>query len=180
MNLDDEQHRQFLRAVADVIRLPHKHTDSRKPRSVPVARSRADDKARALGESRDNSYYPNEFSTEPPPEYIAPGVQNRLMRRLRRGTIPMQAVLDLHGKTRAEAHALVADFLENSTAREFHCVRIIHGKGFRSGPGGSVLKVAVAHWLSHRHEVLAYCSARPVDGGTGAVYVLLRRGNAAR
>ncbi len=180
MNLDDEQRRQFLRAVADVIRLPHKHTDSRKPRPAPVARWRTGDKAQALEESRDNSYYPDEFGTEPPPEYVAPGVQNRLMRRLRRGTLPMQAVLDLHGKTRTEAHALVAGFLENCVTHGFRCVRIIHGKGFRSGPGGSVLKVAVAHWLLHRHDVLAYCSARPVDGGTGAVYVLLRRGNTTR
>jgi DNA-nicking Smr family endonuclease len=180
MNLDDEQRRQFLRVVADVIRLPHKHTDSRKPQPVPATRLRADDKARALAESRDDSHHSDEFGAEPPLEYVAPGVQNRLMRRLRRGTIPMQAVLDLHGKTRAEAHVLVADFLENCVTCRFHCVRIIHGKGFRSGPGGAVLKVAVARWLSHRHDVLAYCSARAVDGGTGAIYVLLRRGNATR
>ncbi|MGA7965431.1 MAG: Smr/MutS family protein [Gammaproteobacteria bacterium] len=175
MSLDDEQRRQFRRAVADAIRLPHRHTDSRKPRPKPIARFREADEHKALEESLYDPRNPDEYGSEPPLEYVAPGVQKRLMRRLRRGTVPVQGVLDLHGKTQAEAHPLVADFLETSIGRGHTCVRIIHGKGFRSGPGGPVLKVAVARWLSRRHDVLAYCSTRPVDGGTGAVYVLLRR-----
>jgi DNA-nicking Smr family endonuclease len=52
-------------------------------------------------------------------------------------------------------------------------VRIIHGKGLRSGPSGPVIKRRIGRWLRRRNEVLAYCSARPVDGGTGAIYLLL-------
>lgn len=178
MSLDDKQRREFRQAVADAIRMPKKHTDSRKPRPKPVAHFHELDEKKALEESFYDPRNPDEFGAEPPLEYVAPGVQKRLMRRLRRGTVPVQAVLDLHGKTQAEAHPRVAEFLEASIARGHSCVRIIHGKGFRSGPGGPVLKIAVARWLSRRHDVLAYCSARPVDGGTGAVYVLLRRGSA--
>ncbi|MGH8128328.1 MAG: Smr/MutS family protein [Gammaproteobacteria bacterium] len=180
MNLDDEQRRLFRRAVADAIRLPHKQTESSKPRPKPIARFHEADERKALEESFYDPRNPDEYGAEPPLEYVAPGIQKRLMRRLRRGTVPVQSVLDLHGKTQAEAHPLVTDFLETSTARGLTCVRIIHGKGFRSGPGGPVLKVAVARWLSRRNDVLAYCSARPVDGGTGAVYVLLRRGSTSK
>ncbi|MGH9439672.1 MAG: Smr/MutS family protein, partial [Terriglobia bacterium] len=68
-----------------------------------------------------------------------------------------------------------ARFLAEARERNLGCVRIVHGKGYRSGPRGPVLKRAVARWLSRREEILAYTSARPVDGGTGAVYVLLRK-----
>jgi DNA-nicking Smr family endonuclease len=56
------------------------------------------------------------------------------------------------------------------------CIRIIHGKGKRSRNNkGPVIKTKVNHWLRQRDDVLAFCSARPIDGGTGAIYVLLRR-----
>jgi DNA-nicking Smr family endonuclease len=54
------------------------------------------------------------------------------------------------------------------------CVRIIHGKGLRSRHKGPVIKTKVNTWLRQRDDILAFCSARPVDGGTGAIYVLLR------
>ena len=180
MSLDEDQRRVFREAVADAIRTPDKHTRSRKPRPKPVAQFSRADEEMALEESLRDPRHPDEFGSEPPLEYVAPGIQKRLMRRLRRGTVPVQAVLDLHGKTQAEAHPLVASFIESGVAHGLACVRIIHGKGLSSGPGGPVLKVAVARWLSRRKDVLAYCSARPVDGGTGAVYVLLRRGGGER
>jgi DNA-nicking Smr family endonuclease len=59
--------------------------------------------------------------------------------------------------------------------RGLRCIRVIHGKGLRSGPAGPVLKEEVDHWLRKLDNVAAFASARPVDGGTGALYVLLRR-----
>ena len=53
-------------------------------------------------------------------------------------------------------------------------MRIIHGKGYRSGARGPILKSAVNDWLRRDMDVMAFVSARPIDGGTGAVYVLLR------
>jgi DNA-nicking Smr family endonuclease len=80
----------------------------------------------------------------------------------------------LHNLTTVEARAALAAFLNLSVRRGVRCVRIVHGKGYRSSGGQPVLKGRVAHWLRQRDEVLAYVQARPVDGGGGAVLVLLR------
>jgi DNA-nicking Smr family endonuclease len=165
----------FRKAVRDVVPLASRRVAVRTPQPAPRPRQREADERQALEESRDDPRHPDEYASEPALSYVAPGVQKRLARRLRRGLIPVEAVLDLHGMTRATAQAGFARFLAEARARDMRCVRIIHGKGYRSGPGGPVLKRAVAHWLSNRREVLAYTSARPVDGGTGAVYVLLRK-----
>ena len=103
------------------------------------------------------------------------GVQLAVMRKLRRGQYRCQAELDLHGMIVDVARQCLAVFLREALDRGYRCVRVVHGKGLRSGNRGPVLKVKVAHWLRQRDEVLAYCSARENDGGTGAVYVLLRR-----
>lgn len=165
----------FRKAVRDVEPLPSRRVVTRKSPPKPRPHQHEADERRALEESQDDPRHPDEYASEPALSYVAPGVQKRLARRLQRGLIPVEAVLDLHGMTRATARAEFAQFLADAKARDMRCVRIIHGKGYRSGPGGPVLKRAVTRWLSNRHEVLAYTSARPVDGGTGAVYVLLRR-----
>ena len=104
-----------------------------------------------------------------------PSVGRRTMRRLARGGFSVQAETDLHGMIVAEARAVLRDFLEASQARGHTCVRVVHGKGLGSGARGPVLKRKVDHWLRQWDEVLAFVSARQVDGGTGAVYVLLRK-----
>lgn len=108
-------------------------------------------------------------------EYRQEGVQLSVMRKLRRGQYARQAELDLHGMTAAEAKHQVVAFLQECQARGHRCVRIVHGKGLRSPRGAPVLKLKLAGWLRQRDEVLAYCSARSNEGGTGAIYVLLRR-----
>jgi DNA-nicking Smr family endonuclease len=107
--------------------------------------------------------------------YARPGLQRTVMRRLRRGDYRIGAELDLHGMTADAARGELARFLREAIGRELRCVRIIHGKGLGSEGRGPVLKPRVARWLRQRDDVLAYCSARPADGGTGALYVLLRR-----
>lgn len=102
------------------------------------------------------------------------GVRTQVIRRLRRGLIPIEDELDLHGLTQTAARDRLAEFLENTRAAGMRCVRIIHGKGYRSGARGPILKIAVDLWLRRHLDVMAFCSARPIDGGTGAVYVLLR------
>ncbi len=106
--------------------------------------------------------------------YRAPGLQDSVFRRLRRGTYRVGAELDLHGMNSATAKVALHHFLAESMARGVRCVRVIHGKGLRSSNQGPVLKSRVDHWLRRRKDVLAFCSARPQDGGSGAVYVLLR------
>jgi DNA-nicking Smr family endonuclease len=102
------------------------------------------------------------------------GVRTQVVRRLRRGLIPVEGELDLHGLSQAAARDQLAEFLAYSRNSGRRCVRIIHGKGYRSGARGPVLKMAVDLWLRRHFDVMAFTSARAVDGGTGAVYVLLR------
>jgi DNA-nicking Smr family endonuclease len=102
------------------------------------------------------------------------GVRTQVVRRLRRGLIPIEDELDLHGLTQTAARDQLARFLEYNRDAGRRCVRIIHGKGYRSGARGPILKIAVDHWLRRHLDVMAFTSARAIDGGTGAVYVLLR------
>jgi DNA-nicking Smr family endonuclease len=103
-----------------------------------------------------------------------PGVRDQTLRHLRRGRYPVEDELDLHGLSQAAARDNLADFIASSSHAGLRCVRVVHGKGYRSGLRGPVLKIAVNTWLRRHPDVLAFASARAIDGGTGAVYVLLR------
>ena len=102
-------------------------------------------------------------------------VGRRTMRKLSRGGYSVQAEIDLHGMTLAEAQPRLRDFIQYSVEQDRLCIRVVHGKGLGSGERGPVLKSAVNAWLRRWKNVLAFVSARQVDGGTGAVYVLLQR-----
>jgi DNA-nicking Smr family endonuclease len=106
--------------------------------------------------------------------FARPGLQQRLLQRLRRGQLPSEAELDLHGLTATEAHFAITRFLSDCGEQGIRSVRIIHGKGYGSRERAPVLKSRLNHWLRERPEVLAFCSSRPDQGGTGAVNVLLR------
>jgi DNA-nicking Smr family endonuclease len=110
-------------------------------------------------------------------EAIQRGVDRRLLRRLRRGELSFQAHLDLHGLNRVEARRRVGEFIRKSVRESKKCVLIVHGRGLGSKDNIPVLKLKLAAWLTRGaigKKVLAYTSARPYDGGTGAVYVLLK------
>lgn len=107
--------------------------------------------------------------------YRRPGVSDGIFRRLRRGGHRAEAELDLHGLTASEAGERLAQFLRFAIEQDLGCVRIIHGKGLRSGSRGPVLKSTVNTLLRRAQEVLAFASARPAAGGTGATLVLLQR-----
>ena len=108
--------------------------------------------------------------------FVRSGMQHGLLRKLRRGQFGINGQLDLHGLTIPEARHALAGFLHTRQARGAQCVVIIHGKGYGSQHKQPILKNKVNSWLQQHTEVLAFCSAQPADGGTGAVYVLLRRG----
>lgn len=103
-----------------------------------------------------------------------PSVSRRTMRRLARGAFAVQGEIDLHGMTLAEAKPRLAAFIEDAVRQGRHCVRVVHGKGLGSGRRGAVLKPNVDRWLRRWDAVLAFVSTRQVDGGTGAIYVLLK------
>jgi DNA-nicking Smr family endonuclease len=103
------------------------------------------------------------------------GVQPIVVRNLRRGLYRVEAEFDLHGLNVVQAKAALAQFLANAADNDIRCVRIVHGKGLRSGHRGPVLKNVVSNVLRRIVTVVAFVSARQVDGGTGALYVLLSR-----
>ncbi len=118
------------------------------------------------------------FDTDEYVEGIAPGVDRRLLKRLRRGEFSVQAHLDLHGMVKDEARTAVAAFIRASRQAGRRCVIIVHGRGLRSPGKEPVLKKALVRWLCRGQvgqQVLAFTTTLPHDGGGGAVYVLLRR-----
>jgi DNA-nicking Smr family endonuclease len=108
------------------------------------------------------------------------GVQEGVVRRLRRGAIPSEGEIDLHGLTGAQAAAALAGFLVRAAGRGLRCVRVVHGKGLRSGTRGPVLKSTTFAVLREHPAVNAFVSARREDGGTGATYVLLSSAAASK
>ena len=106
--------------------------------------------------------------------FARPGLQQRQLQRLRRGQLTCSATLDLHGMTAATARGEIVSFIDSCGAQHIRCVHVIHGKGYGSGGDMPVLKNRLNSWLRQHHDVLAFCSAQPRDGGRGALYVLLR------
>lgn len=106
--------------------------------------------------------------------FAAPGIQKKVLRQLRAGGFGMDTELDLHGATVDEAKRRLAAFLQTAIADGCRCVHLIHGKGYRSEGGYPILKNRINLWLRHHPDVLAFCTARPADGGSGAIYILLR------
>ena len=101
----------------------------------------------------------------------AAGLDRRSAERLRRGQLAIEARLDLHGLTQAEAHRALDDFVARAQADGKRCVLVITGKS-------GVLREAVPRWLHEtpsRGHLLGFTPARPRDGGAGALYLLLRR-----
>lgn len=148
--------------------IPERRTPSARPRS-----SEADEQA-VLLEMMSDTLEPEDIESGDTLTYRGEGLQDSVWRRLRRGGYHIRAELDLHGLNRDAARQQVAMFLADCQDRDVRAVRIIHGKGNGSPNSGPVIKALLAGWLRRRKDVLAYCSARPHDGGTGAVYVLLR------
>ena len=103
------------------------------------------------------------------------GLQHRLLKQLKRGDIPVEASLDLHGQFIEEAGKSLTLFLEEAQSFGCRCVIVIHGKGTRSAEGRPVLKTQVNHWLRESPAVLAFSSTQPKHGGAGSVYVLLKK-----
>lgn len=106
------------------------------------------------------------------------GVDLGIVRKLRRGEFAVQGHVDLHGMTRDEAKKAVDEFLRASRQAGKRCVLVVHGRGLHSKDQLPILKDALRTWLATNRfgrHVLAFATARPADGGAGAIYVLLRR-----
>lgn len=144
-------------------------------RARPRAQSRRADEAAVLADSLRFDAEDLDVESGDDLNYRRAGVSEAVLRRLRRGEYAVRDEIDLHGMTQDEARAALTAFLTEAAHHGHACLRIIHGKGLRSGQRGPVLKSAVNRWLRRHDGVRAFCSARRNDGGTGALYVLLGR-----
>src|SRR5579872_4110860 len=170
----------FRQAVDGVRRLG----DQRPVRVVPrpeVTREVVSEDAEVLAQLSDLVSGAGTFELNETEEYTEGtrlGLDPRLVTRLRRGEFAVQAHIDLHWKIQADAKLALEGFVVDSVRKGLRTVLVVHGRGLRSPGGMPVLKHAAAQWLSHGHMggyVLAFATARPADGGAGAMYVLLRR-----
>jgi DNA-nicking Smr family endonuclease len=161
----------FRAAVRDVRPLPANAAATVAPRAKPRPRRRVS--AAGASDVPAVTHEP-QVEAEATLTFRRPGVQESVMRRLRRGQFGIEAKLDLHGEHLGAARAALTEFLSECAAYGFRAVLIVHGKGKRSGHAGPVLKSAVNGWLRREPPVLAFVSARLVHGGSGALYVLLR------
>lgn len=179
MTARDDNHddaRLFRDAIGGV--RPLKRVDApapRKPQPRPHPAQSESDEARVRDELLAHAFDPATIEVGDEIHYLKSGQPQRLLKQLRRGHFSVRAELDLHEMTIAVAREAVRAFLDDCIAKGEYCVRIVHGKGLRSRGDGPVLKRMTAALLARRKDVLAYASARPAQGGTGAVVVLLAR-----
>jgi DNA-nicking Smr family endonuclease len=164
----------FRAAVAGATPLRHDRVHHEPPPPPAIPRQRELDERAALAEAFDAPALPDLFlEGGDEAAYTRPGVARTVLRDLRRGRWVVEAHLDLHGMNRDEAKQHLGMFLAECLTRRHRCVRIVHGKGLRSPGREPVLKKLVLGWLAQRKDVLAFCQARTVEGGAGAVIVLL-------
>jgi len=166
----------FRSALADVIPItPHGCIVPAPTRPPPIPLSRMRDEREVIYESMHDPIRWDE-ATENGDElsFVRPGISRMILRRLRRGDWVSKGELDLHGLNRRDAKSELANYLYECKRSGIRCIRIIHGKGLGSKNREPVLKLHVRHWLMQREEVMAFVQARPVDGGGGAVMVLLK------
>ncbi len=111
-------------------------------------------------------------SANSPEEFLRNGLSRLTLRKLRRSAV--QDSLDLHGNSGDAARKLLQEFLHEAVQNQLRCVLVIHGKGMNSMGGEAVLRMLTRNWLTQHPQVLAFCTASPGEGGSGAVLVLLK------
>ena len=191
---EEDEQRLFERAMAGVKPLADRERRQRAiepvkeaagsvraPAKGAPAPARASEDALADAELADLIESGDALQTEEVGESItalARGIDRRVLKRLRAGHFPVEGELDLHGRTRAEAEAVLIRFVGGGRREGKRCLLVIHGRGLGSGPDGAVLRAAVREALAGgplRRHLLAFASAPPAQGGDGALLLLLRR-----
>lgn len=169
---------EFRAAVGTVMPLAIKQrVEHDRPAHPPVAHKRIEDDQQVLIASVSDEFEIDTLlHTDAELSFRRPGIGPDVLRKLRRGDWVIQDQLDLHGSRVDEARELLGRFLRETLKRGMRCVRIVHGKGLGSKDRQPVLKGKVRAWLAQRDEVIAFCQARPAEGGSGALIVLLRPG----
>ena len=116
-----------------------------------------------------------DVGAEDPLYWASNGVQDGQMRKLKLGQIPFDGSLDLHGMSVEKARDTLWEFLAEATKLEIRCVRVTHGKAVRMDGRKPMIKSHVNTWLRQHPQVLGFSSCLAKHGGTGAVYIILKR-----
>jgi DNA-nicking Smr family endonuclease len=166
----------FQRSIGEVAPLRTKERLVHVPEQPePVARQSLADEQAALEQSLSDEFSVETLmETDEELSFARNGIGQDTLRKLRRGHWVIQSQLDLHGMRTDEAREALAAYLREAGRRGLRCVRVIHGKGLGSVNREPVLKRKVRNWLVQKDEVIAFCQARAVDGGAGALVVLLK------
>jgi len=177
-SLSDEERQSFLDEVADVRPLISEkriETVKNKPSPKPKHNHQYSESEESTGENRlSDPVDLRDAAVDDVLFFARAGIQQKAQKKLRRGEFPIEEELDLHGYTVNEAKTAIQDFLFECKKQHIRYIRIIHGKGYRSDQKIPVLKTHVAYWLPQLPDVLAFSSAQARDGGTGAIYVILK------
>lgn len=176
MTITDDDRDLFRSAVGPVRRIQNDRDHSRSPAPQAIPVHRRADEAAVMDELARGPIDFDAVETGEELQWLKPGLQQHILKRLRRGHWRVQDEIDLHQmNTKAAANSIRA-FILAAEKDGLSCVKIIHGKGLRSGPDGPQLKRLTARLLCRIGSVCAFASAPARDGGTGAVYVLLQPG----
>ena len=163
----------FMEAMRGVKPIKNNKIIPDKPQPSPIPNQRFLDEILVREEMLSDNYSYIETGDEL--SFVRSGVQHNMLKRLRRGHFSIEAELDLHGMIVRVAYLEVIKFIHQCQDYDIRCARVIHGKGYGSWQKQPILKSKLNKWLQQFNEVLAFCSAPPMDGGTGAVYVLIKR-----
>ena len=164
----------FRAAMRDVAPLPATDKVVSSGSQVPPVPRKKSYQEQAATEDTLSDHISMEMEAGDEWSYRRPGISQQTLRRLLRGHWGIQENLDLHGLTRDEARQELSTFLDACAQKKFRCVRVIHGKGLGSKNRAPVLKTRIGNWLMQHADVLAFCQARPEDGGGGAILILLK------
>ncbi len=172
--LSDQDSALFRQAIGKV-RSVKQDTLILKPdkKPSPIPKSQELDRVDPMQNTVINSSL-DRLSQEDKLSFLAPGMQKNILKKLRKGFFGLDADIDLHGLNSQEARRQLINFLHFCVEDGCRCVHIIHGKGYRSPNDHPVLKNDINLWLRQHKDVLAFCSSPPKEGGTGAVFVLLK------
>ena len=172
--INDDDSRLFREAIGAVRQLDPVLPPPAPARPAPHPHMLEADEAAVPGELLDMAFDPALLEVGEELSYLRDGYPPKLLRQLKRGQFSVQDDLDLHQMNAAAAQASIVIFLAEARQHGWRCVRIVHGKGLRSRAAGPVLKGLTDRLLRRRDDVIAFASARPALGGTGAVVVLLK------
>ncbi len=165
----------FRAAMAGVQPLKCENRLALRPeRPTPVPRQLRHDEAAVLQELLQPVDDPAEIETGEELLYLRTGYPPLLLRQLRRGVFSCADSIDLHAMTEKIAQEVLVQFIAQASRHDLGCVRVIHGKGLRSH-GRPVLKLMAQKFLKKHPSVIAFASCRPINGGTGAVDILLKK-----